>query len=337
MNTSDFSKSLTKLKGKNIAIVYTFQSETLDGLRHYDYWKSPVISSWLQAIEEIECVPYICDVRTFSIKAMENTLPKLDLVINLNAGNSHLEALSLIPSVCGVIGVKQIPNTIAQIVTGEHKHYSNLIATALDIKVPQYVSNSENFILRPMTLGSSIGVSRQGEDKNKLKQEFIQGCEVTTPILYNPLKNELEVLPSVYYIPDSKSVDWYHSVQSKAEGIGYTKCLTNVSAATEKRILNLAREFGIRDFCRIDWRLKAGSFEILLEKTAQPLKIEDLYFLEINSMPTISPGNNYLTSLKEASLNHNCFSLYTSIVKKPSLVGYILTVSMMAAYHNQAL
>ena len=60
---------LIELKGKTIALVYIFEKETADGFNHFLIWKDKVLTGWLSAIYELNCLPYIIDVRTFMQKA----------------------------------------------------------------------------------------------------------------------------------------------------------------------------------------------------------------------------------------------------------------------------
>lgn len=104
-NKKKFIQNLNSIQGSIIAVVYTFEGENAPGFKHYDVWRSNVIADWINAINEIGCKPYIIDVRTFISKAMMDTLPHLDFIINLNAGNINLDNLGLIPSVCSFLNI----------------------------------------------------------------------------------------------------------------------------------------------------------------------------------------------------------------------------------------
>ena len=108
-NKKKFIQNLNSIQGSIIAVVYTFEGENAPGFKHYDVWRSNVIADWINAINEIGCKPYIIDVRTFISKAMMDTLPHLDFIINLNAGNINLDNLGLIPSVCSFLNIPCIP------------------------------------------------------------------------------------------------------------------------------------------------------------------------------------------------------------------------------------
>ena len=70
---SQYCHLLEKIKGKTIAIVYVFEGDNTQGFQHYDPWKSDVIADWLKAVQELKCLPFILDVRTFAQKALDGT------------------------------------------------------------------------------------------------------------------------------------------------------------------------------------------------------------------------------------------------------------------------
>ena len=122
-------RDLCTLQGKTIGVVYTYEGEEAPGFKHYHIWESDIISHWLLAIQQLKCRPFILDVRTFIEKAIAETLPKLDFVINLNCGGCELSPMALVPSICAFFHIPCIPCNAVSILTGENKKISNLIAT----------------------------------------------------------------------------------------------------------------------------------------------------------------------------------------------------------------
>ena len=112
--TKNIFESIT---GKTIAIVYIFEGEDAPGFEHYHIWRGDVISEWLKATQDLRGLPFILDVRTFVEKAMNNTLPKIDYVINLNCGSCELSPMGIVPSVCGFLKIPCIPCDTAAIVS----------------------------------------------------------------------------------------------------------------------------------------------------------------------------------------------------------------------------
>ena len=109
MNTAQYKETLCSIYGKTIAIVYIFEGDEAEGYKHYEIWKSDVISSWMFAVEELHCMPLIMDMRTFVQKAMNNTLPYIDYVINLNNGTLNISVLGVVPSICNFLNIPCIP------------------------------------------------------------------------------------------------------------------------------------------------------------------------------------------------------------------------------------
>jgi len=338
MEDNLFEREFLKLKGKTVALVYVYEGETTEGFAHYDVWQSDVISEWLVAVQELNCLPFIIDVRTFIQKAMNNTLPIIDYVINLNAGTKHLSTLGLVPSVCGVLSIPCIPCNTSSIITGENKLISNLVAQALHLNVPETLAEqSPEGIFRPLNFGSSRGIQRGYlEDepaKEGIYQKFIKGYDVTTPILFNPLSGNLELLPSVMYCPLDRSVDWFFNEEVKEKRGGYEKRIVHLDEEAGHLFLSLAKALGINAYCRIDFRVACddlNEFEALLQ---QPLPCNRLYFLELNPMPTIKNRINFHNALEHLSAQYplsESFAQYKDFSTSATYNGFILACSMLA-------
>ena len=136
------------------------------------------------------------------------------------------------------------------------------------------------------------------EQRSKgLYQEFIPGFDMTTPILYNPLTNHLEVLPSVAYYPFSRSVDWYLGEDEKRKHAGYEKVVVKTDENTKRHFLSYISSLSIKTFCRIDARVMCKADHEMIEKLHNQISFHDVFFLEINPTPTIKKGINFHTSL----------------------------------------
>ena len=333
--TETLKAHLTAIEGKALGLVYAYRGEKAIGFEHYDYWKSDVISDWLKACEELKCIPYILDARTFSEKSFSNTLPQLDAVINLNAGTKSLSTLGLIPSICSVLNTPCIPGNTAQVVTGEDKHFSNLIAKSIGLNVPEYEgedSNLDDFIARPRSFGSSFGVERGKPGSGKdIKQRFIKGFDVTVPLLYNPTRLAMEVLPGVLYHSHEPNIEWYLSNTEKNNRNGYAKKIVHLDHVTKELLLEMAEAFNTTTYCRMDFRVQCNSVEELESVLHRPIQNRSLYFLEINTMPTIKESVNFVNSLDSKSTNGTAanLDLYKRLVSGATSTGYILFSSMV--------
>lgn len=326
------------VRGSTIALVYIFEGEQAPGFGHYDIWKSDVISEWMKAVQELNCMPFIIDVRTFISKAMDNTLPKLDYIINLNAGAAEVTALGLVPTIASFLGIPCIPcDTLANL-AAEHKKTANLIAKAIDLTMAATLDPSvNNGIYRPLNFGSSKGVKRGCPDTpnfDGIYQEFITGYDITTPIMYNPLSNKMELLPSIMYYSEDKDPNWIFGEDVKAKRSGYLKKSLRLDSKTEQQYLKMVEAIGIYSFCRIDARIKCSSKKEWDSLFSGPVDYEKIFFMEINATPTIKPNINFLNaidSLEKQDSFFNAYELYKQSNKDATHTGFILACSMIAA------
>ena len=338
ISQKEYLDLLNEIKGKTVAIVYIYEKESASGFAHYDIWKSNLISSWLNAIQELQCIPYIIDVRTFLFKVSNNTLPPIDYVINMNAGCVSLSTLGLVPSICGFIDVDCIPCNTDTIIAGENKSFANMIAASLGYNIPKSGDKKSCSIYRPLNFGSSRGVKIIASNENidnstGVFQEFIEGYDITTPLLYNPLTETITSLPTIFYLPEKNNPSWYFSAEAKENNCGFCrKVLPNVSAELIEQHIDLMNKMNIDTYCRIDMRLRTTEtilpeqlFEIELNKA-------NAYFIEINPMPTIEIGNNFhksYQSIDETNGFYNVIKIYEKNVDNPSMHGFILSCALI--------
>lgn len=336
MNT--YENKLKDLKGKTIAVVYIFEGEDAAGFEHYHIWKSKIISRWLNAIEDIGCKPFIIDVRSFVFKAMNNTLPKIDFVLNLNCGSKVLSSMSLVPSVCSFLSVPCIPCNANTILMGENKKASNMIASATNLNVPKNIDEpNENAIFRPLNFGSSVGVRRgirNNISNDELYQEFIRGYDATFPIIYNPIKSELDFLPGVLYLPNSNDPNWFFGENEKITKNDYENLpLYYIDDFAKKMLINFAKAFPIETFCRIDVRIKTSVEKLSKAICDKSISFEDIFFVEINPMPTVKYGNAFdlaFSYIDEKNDFNNCLNIHKQVFENTNVNTFLLSSSMIA-------
>ena len=336
MVVQDFENYIYKIQGKTVAVVYIFEGEDSKGFGHYDIWQSDVISEWLCAIQQNRCRPLIMDVRTFIHKAMNNTLPHIDFVLNLNAGATELSTLSLVPSVCSFLGIPCIPCNAVSIIAGEHKGIANYIAASVNLNLPKSDSTSGELIFRPLNYGSSRGVVKgniDSYDKEGIYQEFIKGYDITTPILYNPLTAQLQVLPTIMYYPEDKDINWFLNEDVKEKRGGYKKRVLQIDALTESKYIDLTKKMGINCYCRVDARIKCDSDTEWDSICANPIPADKIFFIEMNPMPTLKPNiniHNALAALSENDAFYECYKQYTDFHNANAPTGFVLFCSFLA-------
>lgn len=331
---------LEHLKGKTVAIVYIFEKEDAAGFRHYWVWKSDIIAGWLNAVQQLGCLPFILDVRTFIQKAINRDLPHIDYVLNLNCGCQELSPMSLVPAMCGFLAIPCIPCDATSILMSENKLISNIIAKDYNIQVPSAMDKgTQGGIFRPLNLGSSIGIKLgcpAEADGPGTYQEFIPGYDITVPLLYNPDIHNLDMLPPIIYIPHNLDPKWIYDAQEKIKDNGfYTYPLMSIDNTLKEKILDFARAFPIQTYGRVDMRVRTDQDTLTYDITKRTLAFSDVYFVEINSMPTIEKEDSFEYAIQAAmttpehSFYHFANEYYT-VIPAPTVNGFLLACSMLA-------
>jgi len=312
VDLDQFKENFKKVRGKTIAIVYVFEGDNSSGFKHFFMWKSNVLTKWMNAVQELHCMPLILDVRTFVDKAINKTLPYIDYVLNMNSGTYDLSSLALVPATCSSIGVPCIPCNAVSVVTGESKLLSNLIANSIGIKVPQVLdSKNENGIFRPMNLGNSLGVKRGFDCRGNvgIYQEFIEGYDITTPVAYNALTQKMELLPTVVFLPHTEDTNWFFGEEAKTTQAGYVMRTVCLDKETQNKYIELTETLSIQSFCRIDARVKCMENGFYHDPINKTVSFDDVYFVEINTMPTIRENNSFCFSFDAVDPEHIFYSL----------------------------
>lgn len=339
MTVEQLKEKFINIKGKTIAIVYIFEGDNESGFNHFFIWKSKILTKWMNAIEELHCLPLILDVRTFVDKAINRTLPHIDYVLNMNSGTYDLSVMALVPATCCSINVPCIPCNAVTIVTGENKRFSNLIAQGLEIQTPKELApDVENGIFRPINLGNSLGVRRKfsSEYEDGIYQEFILGYDITTPIVYNPLTQKMELLPTIMYLSHNEQMNWYNGEDQKRTRTGYTFKIVTIDRLVEEKYLKLVQTLGIQTFCRIDARVKC--LDKVYHGATVNVSYSDVYFIEINVMPTIRENNNFSYSFESID-KKSSFYPYIEMLKQEmgtvDINSFLLTTSMFSFLNSK--
>lgn len=325
-------KYLNSLNGRTVAIVYTYEGDIPNGAEHFYIWKSSVISKWMIAIQNLHCMPFVVDVRTFVQKAMSNTLPPIDFVINLNTGIYNLSSMALIPSVCSSMNIPCIPCNASTITIGENKEISNLVAKAINIKVPKTLNyTDQNGIFRPINLGNSIGVKRNFDYQKKgIYQEFIDGYEITTPLVFNPIKGEMDVLPTVIFYPNNEDSQWFYNKSNKTHQKGYKFVIADLDYQLKEKYVELTNKLAIQTYCRIDARVKCKNINSNNNKI---FTLKDTYFIEINVMPTIRENNSFnysFNNISEKSTYYQMKKILKDRLKNCDLNTFLLACAFIS-------
>lgn len=338
MEKGDYLDQLQAIKGKTIGIIYVYEKPDSQAKRHYDAWEGDVLSNWIHAVYELHGLPLVMDLNTFVEKMTNYSLPPLDYVVNLCNGFFDLPSLGLVPSLCAYYSIPCIPCSSVLLLIGENKPLSNLIASTCGFRLPQQLSvENEKSITRPYYLGSSKGVYRGKKEAvrniNTFIQEFVPGFDTTVPIMFNPLDDELVVLPAVGYLPTNLDPNWFLGERQKETHSEYAKCIVSIDDCAKQAIMQMAKKVGITSYCRFDFRTKCISSHEMKTQFSSEIRLEDLFFMEINPLPTIKDGINFftgLTAVEPSSSVAQCLGLYQSSVREGTLTGFVLSNSIMS-------
>ncbi len=330
---------LNSIKGKTIAIVYIFEKEEAEGFGHFLIWKDRILTGWLNAVYEIECLPYIIDVRTFMQKASNYSLPHIDYVINLNSGCNELSTMGLVPSICSFLDIPCIPCDATAILATENKKISNYVALGSQLQTPKFLDSKNNFgVYRPINLGNSIGIEVDhftDFNRNGIYQEFIPGYDVTIPVAFNFITKKIDILPPTLYFPKTLDQNWIFDEKTKEKDRGLTRLqFLEIEDKTKSEIINFFEIFDIKTYGRIDARMKCEN-KLSGTETQTPFSFKNCYFLEINSMPTIENEDGFDLAFKAVQSNekhsfYECINEYKNNVKHPTINGFLLATSIIA-------
>lgn len=329
---NDIKSKINSVMGKTIAIVYIFEGDNSSGFQHFYIWKSKIIAKWMEAVQELKGMPLIMDVRTFVDKAMSNTLPHIDYVINLNSGTYSLSTMALVPSVCSAINVPCIPCNATTIVSGEEKNLSNYIAMGIGLNVPEYIpDDNPDGIFRPINLGNSMGVVKGSvpQGQNGIYQKFIPGYDITTPLVYNAVSRQIDIMPTVVFYPTTEQKSWFYDENAKHQQSGYTFKKIYLDNKIQEYYIKLANIMGIKTFCRIDARVK-HFYELGGKLNAH---FDETFFIEINVMPTVRDNNSFhysFNNINEGDSLYCYVSEFRKYIENPTINTFLLTSSMLS-------
>lgn len=265
-----------------------------------------------------------------------------DYIINLNAGNRFLGNLSLVPSIAQW---RMIPTAFCDArtaIVSEDKRLSKMLAkqTGLTIpKGPSELSPNADIILKPVNLGSSVGVSRatnkESPPKGYFAEEFVPGLDGTIVLILDSTGSNLFVpgaqlvLPN---IPDQRS--WIYTEEAKRTATGVTEVKyiqVSVNNILSELVIDLAHLCGSKSVARVDVRYtgELGKEIELNEKNA--------VFIEYNAMPTLGRKNSVNEFVEQYIHSNLTESVFEYIVSKTADKGCQAAAFLMcsALYRSQ--
>ena len=111
--------------------------------------------------------------------------------------------------------------------------------------------------------------------------------------------------------------------------------MTRIENDAKEIILKFARAISIKTFGRIDMRFKSFGEKLSPEVIYDTLTANDLYFIEINSMPTIEKEDSFEYAINAISSDsqHSLYryiSAYYETFSDPSVNGILLASAILS-------
>ncbi|MBC7194212.1 MAG: ATP-grasp domain-containing protein [Caldisericia bacterium] len=246
-------------------------------------------------------------------------IKKVQFVFNLSTSGGKEGRQIHVPAILDILGIPYTGSSAFVHTLCLDKFITKLILSYYKISTPPFLlikedelkSFEKNFnlsfpvIVKPVREGGALGltknsvvksiedVKREAERIHKefnepaLVEEFIEGKEITVGIIGND--EEIEVLPFLeidfYSLPDEIEKFYSYRVKNEIKDLKYY-CPARLNKEEEENlkdgVIKVYKALNLRDYTRIDTRIKNGKY----------------YILEVNSLPLLVP--NYSDILKMA-------------------------------------
>ena len=244
-------------------------------------------------------------------------IKEVDFVFNLATCGGKEGRQIHVPAILDLLNIPYTGSTAFVHAICLNKFVTKVILSFYGISTPKFILIKENedfpsnfslnfpAIVKPVREGGALGltkdsvvydfkgvkkcVNRIHKEFNEpaLVEEFIEGKEVTCGIIGN--KDEIEVLPLLeidfYSLPDDVEKFYSYRVKNEIENIKYycpARLEKNVEEKVKEGAIKAFEALGLRDYTRMDIRIKNGEY----------------FILEVNSLPLLVP--NYSDILKMA-------------------------------------
>jgi hypothetical protein len=267
----------------------------------------------VEAISALGIEPYIVDVDNYLVTDKLSS-GEIDLVVNLNSGATPISNVALVPSIAEWHRIPCFPNSADVLLVGERKDvckqfFSEWFHTPRDLTRLEISEGSVPLIAKPKTMGNSRGVTRTlpksetGQltapqptlPPDMIIEEFIEGYELTIPVIFDALEKDYIVLPGILYLPEvEQPTRWFLSYEDKIKRkIQVERRVLTLTAGVVDALKEASRAFQFQCLARFDFRWRTES------PTLQSPTVDDLFFLEINCHPTLKTNVNFILSVKD--------------------------------------
>lgn len=250
-------------------------------------------------------------------EALKKNKGKIDLVFNIAEGLGGDARESQIPLFCEMLGIPYTHSPPTTHALKLNKHLTKLILRSVGVKGPlsQVVLSTKDLtsinlkfplIVKPNKEGSSKGIFNDSvvTDNKSLKkavnrlltgfggevliEEYIDGRELTVGLLGTPVRvlpiveQKFDFLPKGFNKVAGYEAKWIYEDNLKDLSDAYecpAKLTSNIQRLVEETSKIIWDVLNVRDCARIDYRLKGN----------------ELYFIEINTLPGIDPNEKVIS------------------------------------------
>jgi hypothetical protein len=304
-----FRAFLDDLKGKTVAIVYSFSNRVEPSAAWYDRWRSDVIVFFGRGVERLGAEPRYMDVETYiKIQGSRGDAPG-DFVINLHSGLNDLGCWPIISSLARWRRIPVAPCSSDVHIVGERKDLANMLAAQAGLKLPGpfdvECEAQTLFVRKPRDLGMSRGLQILARSALELAdfgtdivQRLIPGYDATVGVVRTPAGRNAVIGAQLLAPTRPGDTGWVFSEESKiAEDAGsasFTRLTVDVAPELQRRICDLCDRIGPSGHYRLDFRIE----------TPDPARLscltpENAYFLEANPTPTVTVYGEFGTMVAE--------------------------------------
>lgn len=315
MTSEDIEQHLATVRGQVWAIVYAYDPPAKPRSLWYDRWRYDVINDHVEAVSFLGAEPLIIDVDSFILSERLRS-GEISLVVNLNSGATPISNVGLVPSLAQWNKIPCFPNSADVLLSGERKDickrfFSSWFCIPSDINLTDATSNRIPFIVKPKTMGNSRNVTRdlQLPDtkadqtlwlRDFLIEEFIEGYEVTVPVIFDATQDDYVICPPIIYVPEvTNPTQWFLSYDQKMDRkVIIDRRLGRLAPGAVRALLESSRAFNFEGLARFDFRWRTNDVNTDVE-------LEELWFLEINCMPTLRTDVNFIKSIKGYLSGHS--------------------------------
>ena len=319
-----FHKAASRLQGATVAIVYAHSFDPNLLAKHYLRQRTETLTGYADIIDLLGGYPVFFNIEQFlELSADPDKYEKVDLVINVPGGSLDISNLILPAAIASKMGKPIFPASGSTIAIGQNKPIASSLARQTGWQTPREFDRAINldpnaqYITKPKCAGDSYGVRLIKNAENPLNeisdgeflQEFIEGYDFTTYLIFDHFKNSVRAIHSSLTLPpETDDTKWFWSLEEKNASSGrgkdrfratkHKRVARRTTDRFEKACTELAVLLGVNTLARIDTRLKN------LPDQSKAVDLSDAYFLEINVLPSITPSGSWSAHLIDDLSDH---------------------------------